>query len=115
EDVCVVDFVEDHRPLLGGDPGGEAPADRDPDALLDLLLDPERRARDELVRLFVEQQDRARVYLEDLAGTVEQGREQPREAQMRQRGVRDRLQPPDALRGGALRPHSGRYSRTARS
>ena len=115
EDVRVVDVVEDHRPLLGGDPAGEAPADRDADALLDLLLDAERRARDELVRLLVEQQDRARVYLEDLAGAVEQGREQLVEAQMRQRGVRDRLQPPDALRGGTLRPHSGRYSRAAGS
>ena len=94
----MVDVVEDHRPLLGGDPAGEAPADRDADALLDLLLDAERRARDELVRLLVEQEDRARVYLEDLAGAVEQGSEQLVEAQMRQRGVRDRLQPPDALR-----------------
>ena len=107
EDVGVVDVVEDHRPLLGGDPAREAPADRDADALLDLLLDAERRARDELVRLLVEQQDRARVYFEDLAGAVEQRREQVVEAQMRQRGVRDRLQPPDALRVGTLRPHRG--------
>ncbi len=61
EDVRVVDVVEDHRLLLGGDPAREAAADRDADALLDLLLDPERGARDELVRLLVEEEDRARV------------------------------------------------------
>ena len=50
------------------------PPDRDADALLDLLLDAERRARDELVRLLVEQEDRARVDLEDLPGPLEQSR-----------------------------------------
>ena len=72
EDVRVVDVVEDHRPLLGGDAAGEAAADRDADALLDLLLDPERGPGDELVRLLVEQEDRARVDLEDLAGALEE-------------------------------------------
>ena len=86
EDVCVVDVVEDHRPLLGGDPAREAAADRDADALLDLLLDPERGARDELVRLLVEQEDRARVDLEDLARPLEQRRRAAR----RDAGVRAR-------------------------
>ena len=84
--------------LLRGDPAGEAAADRDPDALLDLLLDPDRRARDELVRLLVEQQDRARVDLEDLAGADEQRGEQLVELEMRQRGIRDRLQPREPIR-----------------
>ena len=64
EDVGVVDVGEDDRPALGRDPAGEAAAERDPDALLDLLLDPSRRAGDELVRRLVEQQERARVAVE---------------------------------------------------
>ena len=106
QDVCVVDVVEDHRPLLGGDPSGEARADRDADALLDLLLDAERGPRDELVRALVEQEDRARVDLEDLARSLEQRGQQLVEAQMRKRSVGDGLQPPDVLRRGGLRPHS---------
>ena len=62
----MVDVIEDHRPLVGGDATGEAPADRDPNALLHLLLDPERGPSDELVGALVEQQDRAGVDLEDL-------------------------------------------------
>jgi hypothetical protein len=50
----VVDVVEDDRPALGGDAAGEALADRDPDSVLDLLLDSPRCARDELVPLLVE-------------------------------------------------------------
>ena len=114
EDVRVVDVVEDHRPLLGGDPAREAAADRDADALLHLFLDPERGARDELVRVLVEQEDRARVDLEDLAGALEQRGEELVEPQVCERGVGDRLQPPDMLRSGSLRPHSRRYSRKAR-
>jgi hypothetical protein len=72
----VVDVVEDDRLLLGGDPPGEASADRDPDALLDLFFDAERRSRDQLVRPFVEQEDRAGVDLEDLPGPLEQRREE---------------------------------------
>ena len=67
----VVDVVEDHRPLLGGNPPREAAADRDTDALLHLFLDPERRPRDELVRFLVEEEDGARVDLEDLPGALE--------------------------------------------
>ena len=76
EDVRVVDVVEDHRPLLGGDPACKAAAHRDTDALLYLLLDPERGARDELVRVLVEQENRAGVHFEDLPGPLEQRREQ---------------------------------------
>ena len=102
----MIDVVEDQRPLLGRDAAGEASADRDADALLDLLLDPERRARDELVRLLVEEEDRARVYFEYLPRPLEQSRQQLVEAQVREGGIRDRLQPPDVLRRGSLRPHS---------
>jgi hypothetical protein len=102
----VADVVEDQRPLLGGDAAGEPRADRNPDALLYLLLDAERSARDQLVRVLVEQQDRAGVDIEDLARPPEQRAEQIVQAQVRERGVGDGLQPPDVLRGGTLRPHT---------
>jgi hypothetical protein len=113
EDVSVVDVVEDHRPLLGGDPTGEPTTDRNADALLYLLLDAERSPRDELVRVLVEQEDRARVDLEDLPGPVEQRIEQLVESQVRERGVGDGLQPPNTLRSGTLRPHNYLYAREA--
>ena len=53
-----------HGPRFTGDPAGEPCAERDPHA--DLLLDPERRAHHELVRLHVEQQNRARVGAQDV-------------------------------------------------
>jgi hypothetical protein len=90
-DVCVIDVVEDHRPLLGGDPARKASADGDADALLDLLLDAERCPRDELVRFLVDEEDRAGVDLEDLLGAFEQRAEQLVETQMRERGVGNRL------------------------
>ncbi len=38
--IGVIDVGNEDRPPLGRDPPREAPPDRDPDALLDLLLDP---------------------------------------------------------------------------
>ncbi len=104
EDVCVVDVVEDDRPLLGGDAAGKAAADGDADTLLDLLLDAERGACDELVRLLVEQKDRARVDLEDQPCALEQRAKEVVEPQMRERGVGDGLQPSYVLGAGSLRP-----------
>ena len=48
--VRVVDVVEHDRPPLRRDPAREPAADGDPDALFDLFLEPDRGARDELVR-----------------------------------------------------------------
>ena len=66
--------------------------DRDAHAALDLLLDPARRARDQLVAAAVEQQDRARVGVEDLADALEQLVEQRVEPEVRERDVGDLLQ-----------------------
>src|SRR6185503_6002469 len=79
----------------------------DADALLDLLPDAERRLGDELVRRLVEQEDRARVDVEDAFRALEQRLEQLTQMQMGQRCIGYRLQPPDMLRGGTLRPHTG--------
>ena len=97
EHVRVIDVVEDHRPPFRGDAAGESAADRDADALLHLLLDPDRRPRDELVRLLVEQQDRARVDIEDLAGPEKERRQQRVELQMRERRIRERLKTAKAI------------------
>ena len=64
EHVRVADVVDDHGLLQGGDATGEPAPDRDAHAGLDLLLDPDGRGRDELVRVLVEQQHRAGVDLE---------------------------------------------------
>jgi uncharacterized protein YndB with AHSA1/START domain len=92
QDVRVIDVLDGERPPLGGDPAGEAAADRDPRAPLDLLLDSLRRARDELVRALVEQEDGARVGSEDLLDPVEQLVEEVLEREVRERRVRDALQ-----------------------
>ena len=89
EDVGGVDVLDHHRRRLRSDPAGEAPAERDADARLHLLFDPLRGAGDELVRLLVEQQERGRVGLEDVADPDEQLVEQPLERQERERRVGD--------------------------
>ena len=98
EHVRVVDVVEDHRPRVAGDASREAAPERDAHALLDLLLDPDRRARDELLRLLVEQQDRARVAADHLPGPAEQRVEQVLELEVPERGVGQGLEPAQALR-----------------
>ena len=89
QDVGAADVVEHDRPLLGGDTAGEASSERDPDAALDLLLEALRRARHELSRLLVEQQDRHSVPLEDVADALEQLVEHRVERQVRERRVGD--------------------------
>jgi hypothetical protein len=66
----VVDVRQDHGPPPGRDPTCEAGADRDPNALLDLLLEPDRGARDQLGTLLVEQQDRAVAFTCALAAAL---------------------------------------------
>ena len=66
EDVGVVDVGDEDRDALGRDPAGEALAERNPHAALDLLLDPLGGAGDELLRGDVEQQDRDGVDRERL-------------------------------------------------
>ena len=93
-----VDVVEDDRPLAGGDAAGEAAADRDPHAGLDLFLDPDRRASDELVGLLVEQQDGAGVGAEDVADPRQQHAQQLLDLEMRERRVSDGLEPLQPIR-----------------
>jgi hypothetical protein len=92
EHVRVIDVVEDHRLLLGGDATGEAPADRDADALLYLFLDPDGCTCDQLVRIAVEHEDRAGVGRECVADAHQQLAEELLELEVRERDVCDRLQ-----------------------
>ena len=61
EHVLVVDMGEEDRSALRGDATGEAAADGDAHALLDLFFDSDGGPRDELVARFVEEQDGAGV------------------------------------------------------
>ena len=72
QDIRVVDVVEHDRACLGRDPACEAAADRDAHALLDLLLEPDGRPGDELVRRLVEHQHCGRVDLQDVSQPHEQ-------------------------------------------
>ena len=78
--------IED-RHALGGDPAREPLAEREPHALLDLLLDALGRARDQLVRLGVVQQDRDRVDLERLLDADEQLVQELLEAELGERRI----------------------------
>ena len=91
EDVGMGEVIEDDRPLLGGDPAGEASAERDADAALDLFLDPDRRTRYKLVRVLVPQEDRARVGPQDRADARQEHAEQIIERKVGERGVGDGL------------------------
>jgi hypothetical protein len=93
EHVGMIDVVEDHRLLERGNAPGEAPADGDPHARLHLLLDADRRPRDQLVRQLVEKQHGAGIDAEQLACAKQERVQQLVEIQMRERCVRQRLQP----------------------
>ncbi len=90
---CLVDVVEDDRPLARGYAAREAAADRDSHAGFDLFLDSDRRASDKLIGLLVEQEDRAGVGAEDVADPRQQHTQQLLDFEMRERGVSDGLEP----------------------
>ena len=88
-----IDVVEHHRPLGGGDTAREPSADGDPHPGLDLFLDPDRRSRDQLVRLLVDEQDGAGVGAEDVADPRQQHVQQFLDLEMRKRSVGNSLEP----------------------
>jgi hypothetical protein len=85
----VVDVLDHDRRPLRGDPAGEAAPDRDPHAGLDLLLEPLRRPRDQLLAGVVQQEERRGVGVEDVADPDEQLVEQAPEGKQRERRVGD--------------------------
>ncbi len=98
EDVGVIDVIEDDRLPVRRDPARETKADRDPNAAFNLFLDPDRGPRDELVRLLVQQQERASIDTENLAGAQKQRREESVKLQVRERRIRERLKLPQTVR-----------------
>ena len=97
EDLGVIDVGDEDRGAPGGDPAGEAAPERDPNPLLDLLLDPVRGPRHELVRALVEQQDRGGVDAEDVDGTAQQLFEQVLELELAECRVAQPVQLPQLL------------------
>ena len=98
DDLVVVEVEDRDRPALGGDAAGEALADRDAHALLDLLLDALGGASDERAALVVEHEDRRGVGAEDVADAQQQLRQQLVDGEVGERRVGDALQRPDRLR-----------------
>ena len=71
----MVDVVDRDRAALGGDAAGEALAEGDLDALLDLFLDPLGGARPQHAVRLVEHQDRRGVAVEDLGDPAQKLRQ----------------------------------------
>jgi hypothetical protein len=82
ENLGVVDVGDVDRPAARGDAPREAPADRDPHAALDLLLETLGGACDELLRVVVEEQDGGGVDAQDVLGARQQLVEQRLEGQL---------------------------------
>jgi hypothetical protein len=100
----VVDVLQDHRLPELGDPAGEALAERDPDALPYLFLQPAGRRRHEEPARRVQQQHGRRVDEQELAHAVEQLHEHLLDPEMAECGVGDRLDTTEPLgRGGGER------------
>ena len=95
--VGVIDIRKMQRAPLCGNAAREALPERDADSALDLFLEADGRAGNELVGLLVEQQDRRGVDLEDGTDLVQQLREQIGQVEMREGRIVDCLQPQDVL------------------
>ena len=106
EDVGVVDVLDGDRAPLGGDAAGEAAADGDLHALLDLLLDAAGGAGAQDAGALVEQQDRRGVGGQHLGDAAQQLLEQLVLRQVRERRVGDPLE--------RLEPARRRLGRLAR-
>ena len=91
EDLRAVDVLDDDRPTLSGHAPREPTVDRDPDAPLGFLLEPDSSSGDELVPVVVMEEDRCCVRLEGFADSRQQFAEQLVELEVRERGVGNHL------------------------
>jgi hypothetical protein len=89
----VIDVAQHHGTPAGCNAAGESLADRDPNALLDLFLDPDRRDCDQLVAELVAEQDGCSVGAEHVPDSRQQLGQEVVQVQVRQRSVSDQLDP----------------------
>jgi hypothetical protein len=92
QDVGVVDVLDRDRAPLGRDPAREPAADRDPHALLDLLLDALGGGGHERVAALVDQQEGGGVGVQDLGDPLQQLVEQRVQRQIGEADVGDPLE-----------------------
>src|SRR6202030_2764526 len=97
EDVRMVDVSHEDRHPLGGDSSSKALSEGDPDPTLDLLLDPLRGPRHQLLGVAVEEQDRRRVDAERLPHAGQELVEQGLEAKLRKSGIAEAIEVADLL------------------
>src|SRR5581483_6454212 len=97
EDVRMVDLVQDERLEARGYPLREATPDGDPHALFDLSLEADRGARDELLGLVVDEEDRCGVDAQLLARAREQRRQQFVQPQVCERRISYALETPQVV------------------
>ena len=95
----MVDVLDRDRSALGGDPPREATPDRDPHALLDLLLDALGGLGHEVAGDLVEQEERGGVRAEDRGDAIEQLAQELVHRERGQGRVADALQLPDGRLG----------------
>ena len=111
EHVAVIDVVDRDPMSFLRDTPGEASAERDAHALVDLVLDAPRGRGNEELTGRIQQQHRGGVDRHQLADLVEQLVEQPVHGQLGQPGVGDRLKPPQPLLRRVRRSDLHRHSK----
>ena len=97
EHIGVINVVQDDRPPLGGDTASETPADRDPHALPDFLLQAAGCRRDQLTPRAVQQQHRHGVSVQNLFHPAQQLGEKVIGVKMGQRRIGNRPDVPELV------------------
>jgi hypothetical protein len=85
--AAVIGVIQDDRPPLGGDATREPPANWNPDALADFLLQAAGRGGNQLAARIVQQQHRRGIGIQDLPDPAQQRGKEVISAQMRQRRI----------------------------
>ena len=97
EHIGLIHVVQDDRPPLGRDTPSETPANRDPHALPDFLLQAAGCRRDQLTPRAVQQQHRYGVSVQNLLHPAQQLGEKVIDAKMGQRHIRNRPDVPELV------------------
>jgi hypothetical protein len=95
--AAVIGVIQDDRPPLGGDATREPPANWNPDALADFLLQAAGRGGNQLAARVVQQQHRRGIGIQDLLDPAQQRGKEVISAQMRQRRIGHRPDTPQLV------------------